>query len=210
MVVKFNLSSTPLTDSVTVWVDPVLGAGEPAGGTTVAAVDLNWDRLALSDYEGNSAAWDEIRWGSSFDSVTLNPNPANTYASWIAGYDVGLLTGFNDDADNDGIANGLENLFGTDPSQSSQGIVQVVRSGNTVTFQHPRNPAAAADITAGYIWTTDLVNFHADGANAEGITVSFASTPDSPVAGTATVTATVTGVMPPKLFISLTATQAAP
>ena len=211
MVVKFNLSNTPFTDSVTVWVDPVLGSGDPAGGTTVASADLNWDRLVLSDYDGNSAAWDEIRWGSSFDSVTLNPNPSNTFASWIAGYPaVGALSGFNDDADRDGIANSIENLFGTNPSESSQGIVRVARSGNTVTFQHPQNANPTVDVTADYVWTTDLMNFHANGASANGITVSFANSPDTPVAGTTTVTATVTGVMPPKLFISLTATQAAP
>jgi autotransporter-associated beta strand protein len=211
MVVKFNLSSAPFSDSVTVWVDPVLGSGEPVGGTTVDFVDLNWDRLALSDYDGNSAAWDEIRWGNSFDSVTLNPNPANTYASWISGYPaVAALSGFNDDADRDGIVNGIENLFGTNPTQSSQGIVQVARSGNIVTFQHPENASPGADVTAAYLWSTDLVNFHANGATAGGIAVNFANSTNTPVAGTTTVTATVTGTMPAKLFISLKATQAAP
>jgi autotransporter-associated beta strand protein len=211
MVVKFNLSSAPFSDSVTVWVDPVLGSGEPVGGTTVDFVDLNWDRLAFSDYDGNSAAWDEIRWGSSFDSVTLNPNPANTYASWISGYPaVGALSGFNDDADRDGIVNGIENLFGTNPTQSSQGIVQVARSGNTVTFQHPENASPAADVTADYVWSTDLVSFHANGATAGGISVNFADSANTPVAGTTTVTATVTGTMPAKLFISLKATLPTP
>jgi autotransporter-associated beta strand protein len=210
VVVKFNLSSAPFSDSVTVWVDPVLGSGEPLGGTTIDFVDLNWDRLAFSDYDGNSAAWDEIRWGDSFDSVTLNSNPSNTYASWISGYPaVGALSGFNDDADRDGIVNGMENLFGTNPTQSSQGIVQVARSGNTVTFQHPENASPAADVTAEYVWSTDLVNFHANGATAGGISVNFADSSNTPVAGTTTVTGTVTGTMPTKLFISLKATQAA-
>ena len=210
MVVKFNLSSTPFADTVTVWVDPVLGAGEPAGGTTVAAADLTWDRLAFSDYDGNSAAWDEVRWGSSFDSVTLNPNPPSNFASWIAGFNVGLLTGFQDDADNDGIRNGLENLFGTDPSAFSSGVTQIARSGNTLTFQHPHSATPASDVTGSYVWTTDLVNFHANGATVEGVTVNFAATPNTPVAGTTSVTATVTGTMPPKLFVSLRASQSAP
>ncbi|RYD17600.1 MAG: hypothetical protein EOP88_25715, partial [Verrucomicrobiaceae bacterium] len=72
-VVRFNLSSTTLSDSVTVWIDPVLGAGEPTGGVTVTGKDLVWDRLALSDYASNSSAWDDIRWGNTFASVTTEP-----------------------------------------------------------------------------------------------------------------------------------------
>jgi autotransporter-associated beta strand protein len=75
-VVKFDLSATAASDSVTVWIDPVLGAGEPAGGITVSAQDIAFDRLAISDYDGNSANWDEIRWGTTFDSVTIAAPPA--------------------------------------------------------------------------------------------------------------------------------------
>lgn len=75
-VVKFDLSATAASDSVTVWIDPVLGAGEPAGGITVSAQDIAFDRLAISDYDGNSANWDEIRWGTTFDSVTSMAPPA--------------------------------------------------------------------------------------------------------------------------------------
>ena len=79
-VVKFDLSSAALGDSVTVWVDPTLGGvGDPTGGVTVAGKDLTWDRLTFSDYDGNSAAWDEVRWGTDFNSVTIAavPEPAS-------------------------------------------------------------------------------------------------------------------------------------
>jgi hypothetical protein len=75
-VVKFDLSANASSDNVTVWIDPALGAGEPAGGITVNAQDVVFDRIAISDYEGNSANWDEIRWGTTFDSVTTTPPPA--------------------------------------------------------------------------------------------------------------------------------------
>ncbi len=206
IVAKFDLSATAASDSITVWIDPDLGSGEPAGGVTLSDVDLRFDSLALSDYSSNSMAWDEIRWGSSFDSVTLNPNPSNTYASWISGYPaVGLLTGFNDDADGDGIDNGLENLFGTDPAASSQGIVQIARTGNTVTFQHPQNANPASDVSAAYEWSADLATFHADGASNGGTTVSFTASPNTPLAGTTTVTATITGTVPVKFFVRLKA-----
>lgn len=77
-VVKFDLSTAALGDSVTVWVDPTLGGvGDPTGGVTVSGKDLTWDRLAFSDYDGNSASWDEVRWGTDFNSVTLVPEPAS-------------------------------------------------------------------------------------------------------------------------------------
>lgn len=207
-VVKFELGADPSSDSVTVWVDPVLGGGEPGSGTTVTGVDLEWDRLCLSDFDGNSAAWDEIRWGTTFDSVTLNPNPPDTYAEWIAAYPgVGALTGFNDDADGDGIKNGLENVFGTNPSVPNQGITQVAKSGGSVSFRHPQSSASASDVTTAYKWSTDLVNFHASGATAGGSTVTLAPALNTPAAGTATVTATVTGTQPTRLFLVLEATQ---
>ena len=75
-VVKFNLSSVAGGDSVTVWTNPTLGGvGDPAGGVTVSNTNFVWNNLMLSDYDGNSAAWDEIRWGTDFNSVTV-PEPS--------------------------------------------------------------------------------------------------------------------------------------
>lgn len=71
-VVRFDLSAAAGSDSVTVWIDPT----SETGGTTVSGVDLAWDRLALSDYDGNSANWDEIRWGTEFSDVTV-PEPGS-------------------------------------------------------------------------------------------------------------------------------------
>ena len=77
-VVKFELSATAASDKVTVWLDPVLGANDPAGGVSVTGKDITFDRLALSDYDGNSAAWDEIRFGTTFNDVTLAAEPDTT------------------------------------------------------------------------------------------------------------------------------------
>ncbi len=75
-VVRFDLSATAGADSVTVWIDPTLGAGDPIGGTSISGKTIQFDRLGFSDYDGNSAAWDEIRWGTTFDSVTAVPEPS--------------------------------------------------------------------------------------------------------------------------------------
>lgn len=210
IVVKFNLSTAANADSLTVWIDPVIAGGEPVSGnsTTVTGLNLNWDRIAFSDYDGNSAAWDEIRWGSTFDSVTLNPTPLNTYDAWIAGYPgVGTLDGFNDDADGDGIVNGLENVFGTDPSTANKGISAVGKVGSSLTFEHPLSASLASDISYEYVWSTDLQTWHSDGVAAGGVTVDFTATP---AASSASVSAAISGTQPAKLFVTLQATQDAP
>lgn len=210
IVVKFDLSTTAGADSVTVWVDPVIAGGEPVSGnvTTVSGLTLNWDRIAFSDYDGNSAAWDEIRWGSTFDSVTLNLNPPVTFESWIAGYPgVGALDGFDDDADSDGIANGIENVFGTDPSTSSSGVSFLGKLDNFLVFDHPLSATVASDIGYEYIWSTDLLTWHANGAEVGGVSVDFdAITGES----AASVVATINGTEPPKLFVAVRAIQAVP
>jgi len=207
-VVKFALGASAGDDSVTVWIDPALGSGEPAGGQTVTGLDLQFESIALSDYASNSMAWDEIRWGSSFDSVTLNTNPPGNFAAWIAGYPaVGALDGFDDDADGDGLANGMENYLGTNPGVSNQGITEVARSGSNVTFQHPKNSAPASDVSAAYRWSTDLTNWHDSGVASGGITVTFTASPNTPVAGMTTATAVVSGTVPAKLFAQLRVTQ---
>lgn len=76
LVVKFDLSSATNSDGVTVWLNPTLGGvGDPSGGLSVTGVNLVWNSLMLSDYDGNSATWDEIRWGTDFNSVTV-PEPS--------------------------------------------------------------------------------------------------------------------------------------
>lgn len=210
----FNLSSAgigTLAPNTTYYFEITTETGDAffeLSGTTAngyaAGTAFRGDTMAMID-----GTYVELTGDRAFHvDLTGLSGPADDFASWIAGYPgVGALTGFNDDADGDGIDNGLENLFGTDPSVSSQGIVQVAKTGNTVTFQHPQNANAASDVTAGYRWSTDLVNFHEGGASADGATVTFSPALDVPSAGTTTVTATITGTAPVKLFVTLSATR---
>ena len=55
-----------------------------------------------------------------------------------------------------------------------------------------------------YVWSTDLATFHADGATVGDTTVAFSI---NTVAGTTTVTATITGTVPAKLFTALKAVK---
>ena len=68
----------------------------------------------------------------------------NDFSDWIAGYDVGVLDGIDDDPDGDDIDSGVENYLGTDPSAFTKGLVAGAASGNTFTFTHPINETPAA------------------------------------------------------------------
>lgn len=135
-------------------------------------------------------------------------NPTDSFSDWIADYpNVGGNTGVDDDADGDGIDNGVENFFRTDPSAASQGLVSgaVDTVAGTFTFTHPLNATPASDLTATYRWSKDLATFTDDGDPFEGTTVSFAQ--GTPSGGSVTVTATVTGTPLSKLFVDVQVTQ---
>jgi len=158
----------------------------------------------------NAAASSSLRlYALSVPLTVLAIGGGNTYADWIANYPgVGALTGLNDDPDGDGIVNGAENFFGTDPSVSSEGLVAGAVTGNTFTFTHLQNATPASDLTAAYQWSKDLAVFNAGGAtDGAGTTVTFTTQLDTPVAGTTTVTATVTGTATSKLFVRVVVTQ---
>ena len=148
------------------------------------------------------AGLSEIRFAGS-----LVPN--NTFATWIADPAFGINPadqGVGDDPDGDGIANGVENFFGTHPGEFSQGLLAGTRSGNSFTFTHPQNATPAGDLTPAYRWSTDLIDWYA-GDNVDGpgggLTVGIAADPAGPP--TTTVTATASQAVP-RLFIRVETT----
>jgi hypothetical protein len=113
------------------------------------------------------------------------------------------------DPDNDGLANALENIFGSDPSVASRGMSAVSASGGSLVFQHTLNANPATDLTAVYEWSADLVNWNASGASAAGLTVTF-GTPVEISSGPPAlvqVTATVSGGAAAKVFARLKVVQ---
>ena len=110
-----------------------------------------------------------------------------------------------DDADGDGIDNGVENFFGTAPDAFSTGLLAGTKSGNTFTFTHPKSATPASDLSASYKWSTDLASWYLgngiDGPGGSTVTI----TPTT-VSGTTTVTATTSGTQP-KLFLRVQVNQ---
>jgi subtilisin-like proprotein convertase family protein len=145
-------------------------------------------------------------------TLTLTTGPANTYASWIAGFPaLGTLTGAADDPDKDGLPNAIENYLGTAPNTFSPGLTRVSSPSGNLVFRHTRTNTPAADFTAAYQWSSDLVTWNAAAAtvsnttvNLNVVTITDTAAPDRDLVE---VTATTTGLPIRRLFIRLKASR---
>lgn len=120
----------------------------------------------------------------------------NDYQSWISGFSLGEESAPSDDPDRDGIANALENFYGTDPGFPDHPGITLAPAGpaNEFTFRHPKNPNVADDLSARYQWSENLARFHENGIpDQKGTVVTFSSSPDPSSPGLTIVTATRNG-----------------
>lgn len=170
--------------------------------TSVTFTETGVYTLRLTASDGLAQTSDDVE-------ITVSEvDSSTTYTEWIAGFDVGGLTGFADDYDGDNIPNGLENYFGTDPSLASTGVVTgTVATGasTTFTFSHPLSTDPASNITVAYIWSKNLTSFHDNGATDDGTTVTVVQ--GTPSNGRVTATVTVTGNATDRLFVKVQATE---
>jgi hypothetical protein len=109
-------------------------------------------------------------------------SPTETFTSWASeqGLDgtPGKESGFFDDPDGDGLSNGVEAWFGTDPTVPGTGLTELVTDGTTTTFQHPQNTSVISGVSIYYNWSLDLTEWYAgDGIGGPdgGPTVSISS-----------------------------------
>jgi hypothetical protein len=144
-----------------------------------------------------------------FSTTPFTLGTGDGFASWIAGFQVGGLTGPNDDFDNDGLDNMVENILGSDPSVANTGLSTVSGTANSVTFRHNRADSPATDLTATYEWSADLATWYPSGAGG-GLTVTIGApvvinngSPNDIVE----VTATVTSGSTTQLFVRLKVSQ---
>ncbi len=140
------------------------------------------------------------------DLLSTTP-PGGSFADWIAGFDVDGQTGFDQDPDGDGIKNGVEAFFGTAPDSANPGLTEVAGSGSSLTFTHPEADPQLTDVTGSYQWSLDLSTWNASGDDAEGMIVMIGAARDTPEPGTTTVTASVTGAEPDRVFVRVVATR---
>ncbi|WP_158279909.1 Ig-like domain-containing protein [Coraliomargarita sinensis] len=204
-----------LTDSTASTIDIIDGTQISISGPTVTinptsnllkgkdyAVQIAG--TAIEDTSGNAFA------GISDDSTWSFRTVAPDFSEWISGYNVGNQNGPDQDADGDGLSNAAENYFGTDPSTYSAGLSAAqFNSGSEASFefQHPMNNSPANDLTATYMWTSDLRNaFLSDGVEDDsGTTVTFDQ--GTPAGGVVNVTANITGTQTKQIFVTVDVSQ---
>ena len=202
-VESFNVASSPrlVFSGQTLTINPTndLGPG--------VAYHLLIDSTAIVDTSGGNA-FAGISSPSAWNLTTAG-TPVNSFENWISNPGFGLAPAdqnLGDDPDGDGIDNGVENFFGTNPGTFTQGLAAGIRSSNTFTFTHPKNATPAADLTASYRWSTDLATFHLGGATSGGTTVNFTTQANTPSTGFTRVTATTTGTLPGRVFFDVKVT----
>jgi len=182
--------------------------GNPLAGTTFTLADFTGGTGTLTGVTGL-----RIDGNNAFDLAQLGVAaivpPANNFTNWISDPAFGLAPAdqdFTDDPDGDGLDNGIEAFFGTDPGVSTQGLTEVAKNGNEVTFTHPNPDTPLSDVSGSYQWSLDLSNWNPDDATVNGTTVDISPSPNDPVANTTTVTCTMAGTIPAQLFARAVAT----
>jgi hypothetical protein len=202
------------SDTLTGYVNGVpFGSATGGAFTTPDVSTLSFGYFGRTNFEGRGidGTLDAVAFQTG--TATFNPDTdfrilpvTQSYVSWIGGFPVGAKTGFLEDADGDGLKNGVEAFMGTNPSVANgSGIIQTSTNGTMTTFTHPQSTAPLGDVTGSYEWSLDLNAWYAgNGASGPvgGPTVNIS--PVSAVGGTATVTATSSTPLA-RLFIRLVA-----
>ncbi len=140
-------------------------------------------------------------------SVTTGATPYELWANInISNIDSGALAGFEDDADRDGLGNGLEWILGGDPlvhdfSDIFPAFTTDTAGGITLVFN--RNPDTIATTTLAAEWGTDLSSF----PNSIGISANTFNLTVSIVGDEVTVKISGTNAIDGKLFVRLVATE---
>jgi autotransporter-associated beta strand protein len=132
-------------------------------------------------------------------TLTVNDVSASgSYTAWSGQFGYNLTGGTNGDDDNDGIENLLEYVLGGNPKAASSGILPTATTlGGNLVFTFRRIRATTADTNQVFQYGTNLSGWTDVPIVAGGI---VAIQPDTPQAGTDTITITVPEGTNPRTF----------
>lgn len=140
------------------------GTIQPAGSYKApGASDIGTE---LSQLEGDGTL--EVRFGPVqmiFNDWILSESPAH---------------GFEEDSDGDGLKNGLEHVFGSDPNSFTPTPQMTTQSSGIAIMRHPLSPSIAADVTYSHEWSKDLLHWHRSGeSDMDGTIVTITPQPSN-------------------------------
>lgn len=182
---NFELSIGPGQNNIDFGELIDLSSFSSADDVRLVRIDINsnhgWSNPSFPGLAGLA----EIR----FSGAAILPN---TFTAWINDSAFGIdpaNRGFDDDPDNDGLANGIEAWFGTHPGEFSEGLTNLASVNNTTTFTHSQNTDVPTDVAGSfYEWSDNLVDWYSSGTGpAGGPTVTIISVTNG---NATTVTAT--------------------
>ena len=180
------------------WTDSVLGTL----GTFTHTTTRDYGSIFISGANSFTGAISNL-------SLTQVLPPPPTFESWVASFALAPADrDFDDDPDRDGLSNGLEQIFGTNPTIFTPGLATLGATATSLTFQHSLNATQAANVTYTYEWSTDLTNWRSSGElNTTGTRATIANSPPD-INGIVTAVITITAGPSAKLFGRLVAEHA--
>ena len=113
--------------------------------------------------------------------AVYTPDGFSGFEAWLADYDLGLLTGPNDDPDNDGIPNLIEFIIGGNPQNvnDSDKLPTSTVDATHIEFIFRRSTASAY-LNPAVRHGIDLVTWDTAVHNENGVTISSQSDPHDP------------------------------
>ncbi|QJE95118.1 thrombospondin type 3 repeat-containing protein [Luteolibacter luteus] len=107
--------------------------------------------------------------GSGSLEVRFGPGQV-IFSEWIADHQPAYS--FEEDSDGDGLKNGLEHVFGSDPNNFNPAPRMITLATGIAILEHPLAASLAADVSYSHEWSKDLIHWHrSDESDTDGTRV---------------------------------------